>query len=376
MNRVTKIQCLCIAAVGLLFQNCTQNKASTTAEGTEKPGKEAYYSMADFDHVEKYDTHVHLNVVDSSFIKQAEADHLRLITVNVYTGRDLPIADQQKIARELVKTFPDRVAYSTAFSLENWGTPKWQPQTIAYLDDSFKHGAVAVKIWKNVGMELKDKNGKYVFADDARFDPIFDFIEKSKITLIAHLGEPKNAWLPMDSMTVEGDKSYFAEHPQYHMFKHPESPSYQDEIDARDRMLAKHPHLTVVGAHLGSLEWNVDELAKRLDKFPNFAVDMAARIVHLEHQSIKNRDKVRDFMIKYQDRLIYGTDDEASSKSNQAAKNKALHEGRVDDWRFFTSDEEMTSKDFPGKFTGLQLPKQVVNKIYYDNAKKWFPKLG
>jgi predicted TIM-barrel fold metal-dependent hydrolase len=141
-------------------------------------------------------------------------------------------------------------------------------------------------------------------------------------------------------------------------------------------MLAKHPHLTVVGAHLGSLEWNVDELAKRLDKFPNFAVDMAARIVHLEHQSIKNRDKVRDFMIKYQDRLIYGTDDEASSKSNQAAKNKALHEGRVDDWKFFTSDEEMTSKDFPGKFTGLQLPKQVVNKIYYDNAKKWFPKLG
>jgi predicted TIM-barrel fold metal-dependent hydrolase len=373
MNKLSKIQCLCIGVLGLLLQNCTQNKAANNVQ--EEP-KASFYSMADFDHVEKYDTHVHLNIIDSTFIKQAQADNFRLITVNVNTSYYPTVADQQKVALALVKAYPDRIAYATAFSLDDWGTPKWQPQTLAYLDDSFKHGAVAVKVWKNIGMALKDKNGKFVFIDDARFDPILDFIEKNHITLIAHLGEPRNAWLPLDSMTVEGDKQYFTEHPQFHMFKHPEDPSYQDEINARDNMLKKHPHLTVVGAHLGSLEWNVDELAKRLDEFPNFAVDMAARTVHLEHQAVKNREKVRNFMIKYQDRLIYGTDHGVDAKSNVVALNKSLHEDRMQDWKFLATADEMSTKDFPGKFTGLQLPKQVVDKIYHDNAKKWFPKLG
>ena len=92
------------------------------------------------------------------------------------------------------------------------------------------------------------------------------------------------------------------------MFLHPEYPSYEDQINARDHLLELHPDLIFIGCHLGSLEWNVDELAKRLDKFPNMAVDMAARICHLQYQSQRTAIKVRDFCIKYQDRLLYGTD--------------------------------------------------------------------
>ncbi len=66
------------------------------------------------------------------------------------------------------------------------------------------------------------------------------------------------------------------------MYLHPEFPSYEDQIKARDHMLEKHPDLKFIGAHLGSLEWSADELAKRLDKFPNMVVDMAARISHLQ----------------------------------------------------------------------------------------------
>jgi predicted TIM-barrel fold metal-dependent hydrolase len=380
MKRSSRAHQLCMGISCLFLLNCTQNQSGSSTKESGSSGKESgkdeFYSKADFDQVEKYDTHVHLNIFDSTFIKQAQADNFRLMTVNVNTSYYPSVADQQKVALQLVKAFPDRIHYSTAFSLDDWGTPKWQPQTLAYLEDSFKHGAVAVKIWKNIGMALKDKNGKFVFIDDPRFNPILDFIEKSDITLLAHLGEPRNAWLPLDSMTVTGDKHYFTEHPEYHMYKHPEDPSYEDEIRARDNMLKKHPNLKVVGAHLGSLEWNVDELAKRLDQFPNFAVDMAARTVHLEYQSQKNWQKVHDFMIKYQDRLIYGTDDGVDAKSDLAELKKSLHRGRMEDWIFLATADEMSTKDFPGKFKGLQLPKQVIDKIYRENAKKWFPKLG
>ena len=154
-------------------------------------------------------------------------------------------------------------------------------------------GAVAVKVWKDVGMVLKDPDGKYVMADDARLDPVFSALAKQGRTLVAHLGEPRNCWLPVDQMTVDGDRRYFAAHPEYHGLLHPEIPNYEAQVAARDRMLERHPTLRVVGCHLGSLEYDVDELAKRLDKYPNLAVDLSARIVHLQ---IQPRDKVRAFL--------------------------------------------------------------------------------
>ena len=156
------------------------------------------------------------------------------------------------------------------------------------------------------------------------------------------------------------------------MFLHKEFPSYNDQINARDHMLALNPNLKFVGCHLGSLEWNTDELAKRLDKFPNMAVDMAARICHLEYQSIKDREKVRNFCIKYQDRLLYGTDQGDYANKNREELARGLDEVWLSDWKYFTSQQEMTSVHFKGRFHGLQLPKDVVNKIYYSNAVRWY----
>lgn len=355
-------------AACIFLQSCA---APADKKAIENIAPAAYYSAADFTKVEKYDTHVHINADDSTFIDQAKKDNFRLLTINVNSGH--PIEEQRRIALILTKKFHDRLAFATTFNLDNWGTEKWQPQTIAYLKESFEKGAIAVKIWKNIGMELKDANGKWVMIDDARFDTILNFIEKSNITVLGHLGEPRNAWLATDSMTIAGDKRYFTEHPQYHQFLHKENPSYEDQIRARDNMLSKHPHLRFVGAHLGSLEWNVDELAKRLDKFPNMAVDMAARIPHLQVQSVKNWQKVHDFIIKYQDRLVYATDHGVEPKSNFAEVNKEVHDVRISDWKYFVTDEEMTVPDFSEKFKGLKLPKEVIDKIYRTNAEKWFP---
>ncbi|WP_411274976.1 amidohydrolase family protein [Daejeonella sp.] len=342
-------------------------------KSTSGQTKSEFYTKEDFRNVEKFDTHVHLNIYDTTFISQAIKDKLRLLTVNVNPAYYPSVEEQQNVALRMVRDFPDRLAYATTFTVENWGTREWLPQTLSYLKNSFKQGAIAVKIWKNIGMGLKDKDGKFVMIDDARFDPVLEMIEKNNITLLGHIGEPRNAWLPVDQMTVSNDKGYFTSHPEYHMFKHPENPSYEDQVNSRDNMLKKHPTLRFVGAHLGSLEWNVDELAKRLDQFPNMAVDMAARIVHLQSQSAQNWQKVRNFMIKYQDRLIYATDHGVDAKSDLSAINKRLHDTRIRDWTYFATNDNLTSSSFSGIFKGLQLPKPVIDKIYRINAQKWFP---
>ncbi|MCK4465204.1 MAG: amidohydrolase family protein, partial [Bacteroidales bacterium] len=122
--------------------------------------------------------------------------------------------------------------------------------------------------------------------------------------------------------------------------------------------------------HLGSLEWSVDELAKRLDLYPNFAVDMAARICHFQ---VQDRQKVRDFIIKYQDRLLYGTDFGIREDSDLKKRKAWMEKEWRADWRYFSTDDEMSSPNVNGSFKGLDLDEKVLRKIYYENAMKWYP---
>jgi predicted TIM-barrel fold metal-dependent hydrolase len=374
MNRLLQYYCaiLCILAP-VLFQRCSPS--GRPAEDGSNPSAQ-YYTVDDFASVAKVNTHAHLNTDDTLFLHQAKLDNFRLISVNVDASDFIPIREQQEVAVRLCAAYPHELSYATSFEVTEFGTPDWQTKTLAYLNDSFSRGAIAVKVWKNIGMELKDANGVFVQIDDPRFDPILDFIEQHDITVIGHIGEPRNAWLPVTEMTVGGDRKYFSEHPQFHMYLHPEYPRYEQIIAARDHMLEKHPSLRFVGAHLGSLEWSVDELAKRLDRYPNMAVDMAERISHLQYQAVTQWQKVHDFLIRYQDRLIYATDETVDGSKPPAEVALAAHENWLRHWRFFVSGDTMRVPKVEESFRGMRLPREAVDKIYRKNAEKWFPALA
>ena len=331
-----------------------------------------YYQKEDFSSVKKIDTHTHPNAESTALVEQAKADNFILLAVNVDVPDYLDLPEQQRLTLLQKEKFPEQIEFLSAFSLMDWDSAQWEEQTIQQLKTSFERGALGIKLWKNIGMVYKDASGKFIMADDPKFDKVIQFVIDQNKTVMAHLGEPKNCWLPLEEMTVNNDREYFKEHPEYHMYLHPEYPSYEDQINARDRFVAKHADMRFVGAHLGSLEWDVKELAKRLDKFPNMAVDMAARIGHLQHQSMTNRDELRNFFIQYQDRIIYATDSGISATSDPEETRKNLHQTWIDDWKFFATDEVMTAPEVNGNFQGLKLPKTVIDKIYYSNAIHWF----
>jgi hypothetical protein len=331
------------------------------------------YSASDFQSVPKIDSHVHINSDNGFFAEQAKKDNFILLTLNVDHSDSSSVNQQLQESVGLTRKYQGKVFYGATFYFDTtgWGNGAWSQKTIASLDRNLTGGAITVKLWKNIGMTERDKNGRFIMVDDPALEPVIDFIISKNLPVTGHLGEPRNCWLPLNEMTVSSDSSYFAGNPQYHMFLHPEYPSYEDQINARDHLLELHPDLRFIGCHLGSLEWNVDELALRLDKFPNMAVDMSARICHLQYQSAKDRKKVRDFCIKYQDRLLYGTDLSDDNGDNEKL-SKWIHETWLDDWKYFTSDEKMSSDKFRGTFEGLLLPKEVVRKIYSENAIKWY----
>lgn len=331
-----------------------------------------FYSSEDFAKVEKIDAHFHIYTDYNSSVSQAMEDHFRLLAINTNSESCGAVGENHQIARSLKEVHPREIEFSATFCLDGWDEPGWAETTIRWLDSCIADGAVAVKVWKNIGMVYRDRDSNLVMIDDPRFDPVFSWLAGKKIPLVGHLGEPRNCWLPFEQMTTRNDSSYFSRHPEYHMFRHPEMPSYEEQLAARDRMLEKNPGLVFIGCHLASLEWSVDELAHWLDRFPNTAVDLAARMGQLFFQTRDDREKVRQFFISYQDRLLYGTDIIDSGSSKPENFRKRIHDTWTSDWRYLTTDETLTRPLINGEFRGLKLPKTVVDKIYSQNARKWY----
>ncbi|NLO03672.1 MAG: amidohydrolase family protein [Bacteroidales bacterium] len=333
--------------------------------------KNNYYSQADFSNVPKVDAHFHLYTGETGTLEMANKNNFRLLGINTYSGDCEHVADVHQWSKNARENYPDNFEFIATFCLEGWGGPGWTDNTLAWLEQCISDGAVAVKVWKNIGMEFRDNESNLIMIDDPGFDEIFFYLANKGIPLTAHLGEPKNCWLPAEEMTVKNDSSYFTRNPQYHMFLHPEFPSYEEQMAARDRMLQKNPDLAFIGCHLASLEWSVDELAGFLDRFPNASVDMAARMGQLFYQTAENRDKVRNFFIKYQDRILYGTD-----VTDRGGESESFRQGVLltwqRDWEFLVTDNKMQSNLINDGFRGLKLPKEIIDKIYYHNAKKWY----
>ena len=367
------------AAFALLAALCA---ALPEAPATAKTGHgTATYREADFVRVPKFDAHFHANRINPAALAIARRDRFQVLSINVDYPDFPALPRQAAITERYHRQDPAHVLFATAFSMEGFGSPEWPARTIAAIDRAVAKGAVAVKVWKNIGMVAKDTDGKRVFLDDPRFDPVMQHLAQRHIPLIAHQGEPRNCWLPLDQMTTENDRSYFREHPEYYMYLHPEEPRYEDLMAARDRFVARNPKLAFDGAHLASLEWSVDELARFLERYPAAVVDMAARMTNLQAQAVKDRAKVRAFMIRYQDRILYGTDltDSAPDPAARAQNPPATDDfaGEADrvwrsDWRYLATARSQRVDAINADVRGLALPKAVIDKIYWVNARRFF----
>jgi predicted TIM-barrel fold metal-dependent hydrolase len=322
----------------------------------------------------KIDAHAHLTgdgLDEAALVSLLERHAMRWISICWYED-EAAFVRQAALGRRFSGAHPDRFSWITTFPLAAFGEASWTERATVAVEDGWSAGAVGVKVWKNLGMELKDADGRFVMVDDPRFDPVFERVRALGLTLTAHIGEPRNAWLPLDEMTVAGDRSYFAAHPEYHGINRPEVPGYGEQVASRDRMLERHPGLRVVGCHLGSLEFDVRELAKRLDRYPSFAVDLAARVCHLQ---VQPSGDVRGFLVKYQDRILYGTDAEWGHEDADLDRSEARY---LADYQYFAGRGTAEAPDVgPGaRCEALGLPDRVLEKLFRTNALAWYPNIG
>lgn len=320
---------------------------------------------------EKIDTHIHIHreapALYESF-RDSKWSGLDIVVCPTEGNEPYDLESKLDSTLKGARASGGRLAWASTFDARGFEAPDFAERTVARLRKTFDDGAIGVKIWKNIGMAIRGKSGSYLLPDDPALRPIYEAIGRADRTLVAHLAEPDGAWLPLDDKNPE--LPYYSKNPQWHMLGRSGAPSKETILGARDRLLARYPKLRVVGCHLGSDEDDLGRLAKRLDTYPNFAVDTAARIRYFARG---DRDRAREFLVRYQDRILYATDF-GLREIPPAIGAKGLLARHNVDWAFFSGDAKM---DYEGRPTrGLALPEPVLRKLFRDNARRWLPGIG
>ncbi len=318
------------------------------------------------------DAHVHLSGESAIFAKLLRRLETKILNI-CYAYAPEAWKRQREHYRYLADTYPDCYAWCTTFDLPDFreSDSVYAERVIAGLARDFDSGAAACKIWKNIGMECRRPSGEYLMVDDPLFGPIFDFIRKADRPVLMHIGEPRACWLPLDVHSPH--YAYYSENPQWHMYGKSGIPSHAELIAARDRVLEANPKIRFVAAHLASLEYDVTEIAARLEKHPNLVVDTSARIADLATQDSAT---VRDFLIRYADRVLYGSDFITSDEEKMLPPARAqdiadtLEATYEAELSFLTSNNASRYHGF--ELTGLALPESVSRKILFGNAARTY----
>ena len=350
-------------------QNVTPAASPAANAAKTASGNLSGQELQQFTALNPIDAHTHVFQTDAVFnamLKRLNLHVVDVLVVDDQSKKDNDLTALSDAAWKFAKSSDGRGIVCTTFDPYKVNEPGFAQASNKWLNKEFAQGAIAVKIWKNIGMEIKDAKGNYILPDNPVFAPIYKDIADHHKTLIAHVADPSSSWAPMDPASP--DYSYYKDNPVWYMHDKPNPASKEQILQARDHVLEQNPNLRVVGAHLGSMEADFHQLAQHLDRYPNFAVDTAARMPYM---MLQPRADIIAFITKYQDRLIYGTDNSFYPKADAKSASNEWEEYYARDWRFLATDDMI---DYEGrKVQGLALPPSVLKKLYHDNAVHWFP---
>lgn len=264
----------------------------------------------------------------------------------------------QHVIDEMVKPYPGRFIVFSQIDWSKINDPNFSQEMVGQLDDAVARGARGLKVLKDLGLGVRDASGKLITVDDPRLDPIWEECGRLHIPVSIHVTDPEAFFHPIDATNERYEE--LTEHPDW-SFYGPLYPSKESVLAARDRVFARHPHTTFVALHMANWPENLDYVSKLLDEHPNVQVEFGAREAELGRQPRRSRQ----FFLKYQDRIMFGTDNEVTEEMYR------------NHFRWLETDDEYFDYwGYPGqgrwKIYGMALPDPVLEKIYHLNAERLF----
>jgi predicted TIM-barrel fold metal-dependent hydrolase len=229
-------------------------------------------------------------------------------------------------------------------------------------------GARGLKILKTLGLYLREgiSKGPLVKIDDRRFDAMWETCGSLGMPVAIHVSDPEAFFLPTDRFNERFEE--LNNHPDWSFYGR-DFPSNAELLEARNRVLARHPKTQFIVLHVGNNAENLPYVGECMDRFPNMYVELGARIGELGRQP----RMARKFFERYQDRILFGTDAVPhGTDTPQQVFDDELYEIY---YRFLeTEDEYFDYAPAPvppqgrWRIYGLGLPDGILKKVYYENA--------
>ena len=242
--------------------------------------------------------------------------------------------------------------------------PGFDEYVKTYFEKYAKAGVKAIKLWKNMTLYFKDKNGKHPRLDDERYEPLWKYAGIYKLPIIIHIGDPHCLFTPVD-----GNNEYYdilKNHPEW-CYLGDEYATFDEHMEMQENIIKNHPETTFVIAHIGSCGEDLSKVEAMMDKYPNMYIDIAARISELGRQPYTSRK----FFIKFQDRILFGTDYEGGSDPAMFYHPYFRFLETFDE--YFDYMGAPRNNDYGRwKIYGIGLEDEVLKKVYYENACKLF----
>ena len=302
-------------------------------------------------------THFSSDLSPTFLIEKMDALGIRAI-INLSGGYG---AKLDRMLEKFTRDDPDRFIIFCNLDFSKIDDSDFSEQMVAFLSAAHVKGAKGLKIFKNLGLTLKDKTGQIIAIDDARLDPVWAKAGELGMPVLIHTADPVAFFKPPNRFNER--LMQLKRHPDW-SFYGDEFPKRETIIAQRNRVIARHPDTIFIGAHVGNSAEDLTSIGKLLDSFPNLYVDVAGRVAELGRQPYS----AREFFIKYQDRILFGTD---------RYPGKTIQPRYKIYYRFLqTQDEYFDYYDHPfpptgeWKIYGLFLPDDVLEKIYFKNAQR------
>ncbi|OGV49932.1 MAG: hypothetical protein A2017_10600 [Lentisphaerae bacterium GWF2_44_16] len=287
-------------------------------------------------------------------------------------GYELQDGDISAFMKDCVEKYPGRFyGFTTAAFAQSPDKPLFKDstefvkKTIELLHVHASIGAKGLKILKELGLHYRDASGKLINLDDERLAPIWDEAGKMDMPVIMHQGDPAGFFEPV---TPENEHyESLLKYPAWSFADREKFPRKHELLERRDKVLKNHPGTTFILPHVANFPENLEYVSSVLDEHPNVFIDFSARLDELGRQPYSSRN----FFIKYQDRICFGTDMPVSTEMYRCY------------FRFLeTWDEYFIPPDYDGTFEryrwricGIGLPDEVLKKIYYENILRIIPGL-
>lgn len=330
----------------------------STLKVPEHPVKRAKFPFVDI--------HSHQGGIDEKRIDQliSEMDEINMGVMVNLSGRGFGRGDsnsQQEYIKSMLKEFnthaPGRFMVFTNLNFAGFGDENWTRIAVKELEEDVAAGASGLKIYKSLGLNVTDVNGKRVPVNHPDLDAVWAKAGELGIPVIIHSADPEQFWQPMDANNERWLE--LKTHPNRKRGADNPAPFKQIMAEQHD-IFAKHPETTFINAHMGWMANDLDAAGAHLEKYPNVNFGIGAVIAEFGRQP----RRAKEFFEKYQDRVLFGKD----------AYNKE---------EFYTYFRVLETEDeyFPyykkyhafWSMYGLGLSDEVLKKLYYKNALRIVP---